>query len=155
MLTTVTLILAAAVLALLAVAMGWVLGWANRVFHVEVDPKIEAINDILPGANCGACGFAGCRAFAEGVVGGEIAPADCTVASDMDREDIAAFLGVDAGEAEKKAARLLCAGGSDVAVKSVSARANRPSRSSSSWISPPVRFGQVTLTPSERQRLNA
>ena len=42
MITTVTLILAAAVLALLAVGMGWVLGWASRVFHVEIDPKEEA-----------------------------------------------------------------------------------------------------------------
>lgn len=71
MLTTVTLILAAAVLALLAVSMGWVLGWANRVFHVEVDPKIEALQVIMPGANCGGCGYIGCRAYAEAIGKGE------------------------------------------------------------------------------------
>jgi len=69
--TTVTLILAAAVLALLAVGMGWVLGWASRVFHVEVDPKVEAINIILPEVNCGGCGYIGCNEYAEAVVSGE------------------------------------------------------------------------------------
>jgi electron transport complex protein RnfB len=68
MLTTVTLILAAGALALLAVGMGWVLGWASRAFHVEIDPKIEAINVILPGANCGGCGFVGCGDYAEAIV---------------------------------------------------------------------------------------
>jgi Na+-translocating ferredoxin:NAD+ oxidoreductase RNF subunit RnfB len=68
---TVTLILAAVILALLAVGMGWVLGWANRVFHVEVDPRVEAINMILPGVNCGGCGYIGCGAYAEAVASGE------------------------------------------------------------------------------------
>lgn len=71
MLGTVTLILAAVILALLAVGMGWVLGWANRVFHVEVDPRVEALNRILPGVNCGGCGYIGCGAYAEAIAGGE------------------------------------------------------------------------------------
>ena len=68
MLTTTALLLAAGVLAVLAVAMGYVLGWANRTFRVEVDPKVEAILGALPGANCGGCGFVGCAAYAEAVV---------------------------------------------------------------------------------------
>jgi len=44
------------------------LAYAARRFAVKVDPKVEAVRDVLPGANCGACGFAGCQAYAEAVV---------------------------------------------------------------------------------------
>ncbi len=66
--TTITVLLAAVVLAALAVAVGCILGWANRAFHVEVDPKVEAAMAILPGANCGGCGYVGCSEYAEAVV---------------------------------------------------------------------------------------
>jgi Na+-translocating ferredoxin:NAD+ oxidoreductase RNF subunit RnfB len=94
---------------------GVLIALANKKLKVWEDPRIDQIADILPGANCGACGYAGCRAFAEGVVEGVVAPAGCTVMSEGEREDLAAFLGVDAGEANKVVARLLCAGGTDVA----------------------------------------
>ena len=68
MLTSTSMITAAVLLTLLAIAFGVILGWANRAFHVEVDPKVEAINDALPGANCGGCGFVGCSEYAEAVV---------------------------------------------------------------------------------------
>jgi len=67
MLTTVTVVLAAAVLGGLAVAAAFVLGWASRAFHIEVDPKVEAVQDALPGANCGGCGFVGCAEYAQAV----------------------------------------------------------------------------------------
>ncbi len=66
-----TVALAAVVLALLAVVMGWVLGWANKTFHVEVDPKVEAVSNALPGANCGGCGYVGCSEYAEAVAVGK------------------------------------------------------------------------------------
>lgn len=69
--TTVALILAAGVLVVLAVAMGFVLGWANRAFHVRTDPKVEQILAALPGANCGGCGFVGCAEYAAAVARGE------------------------------------------------------------------------------------
>ena len=62
-----TIVLAAAVLGILSVAASHMLGWANRVFHVDVDAKVEAILEALPGANCGACGFLGCAEYAEAV----------------------------------------------------------------------------------------
>ncbi len=65
-------LLAAALLLLLALAMAFVLGWANRAFHVEVDPKVRAIDGaVLPGANCGGCGYVGCSEYAEAVAAGE------------------------------------------------------------------------------------
>ena len=88
---------------------------ANRRLHVEEDPRIDVVDDMLPHANCGACGFPGCRPFAESLVQGASLPGKCTVSSEEGREDIAAYLGVDVGAEEKRVARLACAGGSNVA----------------------------------------
>jgi len=87
----------------------------NRKFRVWEDPRIDVVAGLLPGANCGACGQPGCRAFAEQVVQGVIVPALCTVASPDVRSDIAGYLGVDVGQAVQRVARLLCAGGRDAA----------------------------------------
>lgn len=88
---------------------------ANKRLWVWEDPRIDIVSQMLPNANCGACGLPGCRAFAEQAVAGKVSPAQCTVSGASAREQIASFLGVDAGEAVKNVARLLCAGGSDVA----------------------------------------
>src|SRR3990172_6582305 len=45
------------------------LAWAAKKFAVKTDPLVEAVREALPGANCGACGFAGCQGYAEAVVG--------------------------------------------------------------------------------------
>ena len=55
------------VLGITGVLMGLFLAYASKKFEVEVDPKVEAILAILPGANCGACGFPGCAGYASGV----------------------------------------------------------------------------------------
>jgi len=89
---------------------------ANAKFKVWEDPRIEGVRDLLPGADCGACGEAGCRAFAGAVVSGRRQPAGCTVMNADQRAEVAAYMGVDAGQAEKRVARLLCAGGNDVAL---------------------------------------
>jgi len=91
---------------------------ARKKLYVWEDPRIDQVNAMLPGANCGACGFAGCRAFAEQLIAGATEPAICTVASPDDRVDIASYLGVDVGTAANRVARLLCAGGCDVAPRS-------------------------------------
>ena len=88
---------------------------ANKRLWVWEDPRIDVVSQMLPNANCGACGLPGCRAFAEQAVAGKVTPAQCTVSGEAAREQIASYLGVDAGEAVKNVARLLCAGGSDVA----------------------------------------
>ena len=89
---------------------------ANRTLYVAEDPRIDVVEDLLPHANCGACGFPGCRPFAEALVAGGALPGKCTVSSDDGRSDIAQFLGVDVGAEEKRVARLACAGGTNVAV---------------------------------------
>ena len=114
----VTLILTSvAILGGMGLFFGTLIALANAKLKVWEDPRIGAVEEALPGANCGACGLAGCRAFAEAAVNGVVAPAGCTVMGEEDRLDVAALLGVSAGEANKLVARLLCAGGSDVATK--------------------------------------
>lgn len=88
--------------------------WKLRVYE---DPRIDAVTAMLPGANCGACGFPGCRGFAEQAVAGKIQPAACNVINTEGAALIASYLGVDAGQANKRVARLLCAGGTNVAVQ--------------------------------------
>lgn len=88
---------------------------ANHKLKVWEDPRIEVVAGMLPGANCGACGVPGCRAFAVKLVSGEAQPAGCNVANAEGRAAIASYLGVDAGAAVKTVARMLCAGGTHVA----------------------------------------
>jgi len=91
------------------------LAFASRRFAVWEDPRIDQVEAMLPKSNCGACGMAGCRNFAERATLGEIAPGLCTVSTPAQREAIAALLGVEAGIGEARVARLACAGGRHVA----------------------------------------
>jgi electron transport complex protein RnfB len=106
---------AGAFMALLGVALAGVIAFANRRLYVYEDPRIDQVEELLPKSNCGACGTAGCRNFAEKVVAGEIMPAQCTVNAPAQNTVIADLLGVDAGSVEKRVARLACAGGRHVA----------------------------------------
>ncbi len=60
------------VLGLLGIILGIVLSLANQYLTVEEDPRIDDIEKLLPNYNCGACGTPGCRAFATGIVNGEV-----------------------------------------------------------------------------------
>ncbi len=102
-------------MALLGIALAGVIAYANRRLFVYEDPRIEEVEALLPKSNCGACGTAGCRNFAEKVVAGEILPAQCTVNAPAQNQVIASLLGVAAGSVEKRVARLACAGGRHVA----------------------------------------
>ncbi len=95
---------------------------ANRKLKVWEDPRIDVVAGMLPQANCGACGLPGCRAFAEKAVLGTVQPAQCTVSPADKVKEIAGFLGVDVGTGTKRVARLLCAGGADVAIQRASYR---------------------------------
>nr|WP_274522210.1 RnfABCDGE type electron transport complex subunit B [Ectothiorhodospira mobilis] len=102
-------------MASLGVLLAGVLAFANRRLYVFEDPRIDQLEDMLPRTNCGACGEAGCRAFAEALVAGRAQPAQCTVNSAEMNQKIADFLGVSVGSQERRIARLACAGGSHVA----------------------------------------
>ncbi len=115
MLSTSTLALSAAILGGVGTFFATIIALARKKLYVWEDPRIDEVSTMLPNNNCGACGLAGCRAFAEALVQGIQQPANCTVASADDRADIASYLGVDVGAATTRVARLLCAGGCDVA----------------------------------------
>ncbi|HEY4953255.1 MAG TPA: (Fe-S)-binding protein [Gemmatimonadaceae bacterium] len=106
---------AALILGGVGLVFGVFIAIANKRFWVWEDPRIDIVSQMLPNANCGACGLPGCRAFAEQAVAGQVTPAQCTVSGEAARGQIASYLGVDVGEAVKNVARLLCAGGTDVA----------------------------------------
>lgn len=103
-------------LGLLTLALAGLIAFANKKLFVFEDPRIDQVEDMLPHANCGACGFPGCRPFAEALVAGSVLPGKCSVSSDEGRLAIATFLGVALGTEEKRVARLACNGGMNVAI---------------------------------------
>ncbi|MCB9081205.1 MAG: RnfABCDGE type electron transport complex subunit B [Lewinellaceae bacterium] len=111
-----TIAIAVAALGGLTLLLTLLLIWANKKFFVYEDPRIDQVEDLLPHANCGACGYPGCRPFAEALVQGQALPGKCTVSTDEGRSRIADFLGVALGAEEKRVARLACAGGTNVAI---------------------------------------
>jgi Na+-translocating ferredoxin:NAD+ oxidoreductase RNF subunit RnfB len=102
------------ILGSLGLLYGLGLAFASKKFHVDVDPKIEKINEILPGANCGACGHPGCFAYAEAVAtqGEEINK--CAPGGAGAVKKIADIMGLKATSQERKIAVIHCqSGGKD------------------------------------------
>jgi len=97
----------------LAIVFGVVLGFSARKFHVESDPNVNNIVRVLPGANCGGCGYPGCTIFAERVVSGEAAYNACPPGGDVAAVEIAKFLGIDASPSNRKIAFIKCNGTND------------------------------------------
>lgn len=102
-------------MATLGGVLALMLAVASKKLYVFEDERIEQVEELLPHSNCGACGTAGCRNFAEQLVQGQLEPARCTVNTPDQNKDIALLLGVDLGNVEKRTARLACAGGQHVA----------------------------------------
>lgn len=88
-----------------------VLALAARVFYVEIDPRITEVDDCLPGANCGGCGYTGCGACAEAIVAGK-APVNACIAGGPDiTAQVAAVMGGEVGFVEPRIAEHYCTGG--------------------------------------------
>ena len=87
------------------------LGIASRFFSVEVDPKIKEIEAILPGANCGGCGFPGCAGFAEAVAEGKADLNACAAGGPSVAQEIGRILGLEVKGGRKMIATVLCRGG--------------------------------------------
>ncbi|MDR0361360.1 MAG: RnfABCDGE type electron transport complex subunit B [Planctomycetota bacterium] len=78
----------------LGALLALVLAIASRKFAVETDPRVKQVNETLPGANCGGCGYAGCAAYAEAVVLGGADPTLCAPGGAKTGLAIAEILGV-------------------------------------------------------------
>ncbi|HBK67383.1 MAG TPA: electron transporter RnfB [Firmicutes bacterium] len=99
-----------AILAFLGVVFGSGLAVASRKLKVESDPRIDEVEALLPGANCGGCGYPGCRGLAEAIVSGAAPVTACPVTKDY--SSIAEVMGVEAtSAAERMIAKVRCAGG--------------------------------------------
>jgi electron transport complex protein RnfB len=83
---------------------------ANRFLAVEVDPLEEAVNELLPGANCGGCGHPGCSQMAALIASGDAPPSDCPVLGGDALAAIGEVLGIDVEAGERQVARVLCKG---------------------------------------------
>ena len=101
---------AVAVLGGLGVAFGLLLGFVGKKFAVEVDERVVEVRAALGGANCGACGYAGCDAFAEAVVKGEAKANGCTPGGAATAAVIAKVMGVTVEQTEPMVARVCCQG---------------------------------------------
>ncbi len=99
-------------LAVMGAVFGVILAVAGKKFAVEVDPRIEAIQKILPGANCGSCGYPGCSGYAEAIVLGGAGMSLCPVCGSDVAQNIAQIMGasVDEKTSQRNVAQLMCAG---------------------------------------------
>src|SRR5512143_245818 len=103
------------VLAGLGIVFGVALAIVAARFVVKVDPKVEQVRETLPGANCGACGFAGCMGYAEAVVGNpDVAASMCAPGKSAVAEKVALITGKKAEKLDPKIARVFCQGGTSL-----------------------------------------
>ena len=81
------------VLGVTGLAAAVLLYFVSRLFKVEEDPRIDLVQAVLPGANCGGCGFAGCRNFAEACVkAGGIEGLSCPVGGEPTMDEVKKIL---------------------------------------------------------------
>ena len=98
------------VITAVGVVVGYGLVFTGKKFHVEVDERESAVREVLPGNNCGACGFAGCDAMAAAIVKGEAPVNGCPVGGAPVAGKIGAIMGSDAEAVERKVAFVRCKG---------------------------------------------
>ena len=104
------ILIAIGILGGLGLIFGLVLAAASKVFYVETDPRLDQLNECLPGANCGGCGYAGCGGYAEAVHNGEAPIGKCASGGNECAQAMAAIMGVEAGEVTRKVALVRCSG---------------------------------------------
>ena len=104
------IIIAVAVVGGVGLFIGLFLGIAAIKFKVEVDEKEEAIEGVLPGNNCGGCGYAGCANLAAAIAKGEAPVNACPVGGEPVGAKVAEIMGVDAGESKRMVAFVKCNG---------------------------------------------
>lgn len=89
---------------------GLLLAYASKVFKADIDERINQINELLPGVNCGGCGYAGCNSLAESIVKGKASPAACTAVPVETAVKISAVMGMDAVTPVRMRAHVMCSG---------------------------------------------
>lgn len=106
-----TVIITIISLSLLAIVSAVILYFVAQKFKIFEDPRIDQVQEILPAANCGGCGFAGCRNFAEALVAAETFDGlNCPVGGSAVMQSAAGILGKAAVAVDPTVAVLLCNG---------------------------------------------
>lgn len=108
-----SIVLATLAIGVVGLLVGLLLVWVAGKFKVEVDEKEAAVRDLLPGNNCGGCGYAGCDALAAAIAKGEAAVGACPVGGANVATAISAVMGVEADASEPMVAFVKCAGTCD------------------------------------------
>ena len=104
------ILIAIAILGGLGLIFGLVLAAASKMFYVETDPRLDQLNECLPGANCGGCGYAGCGGYAEAVLNGEAKIGLCASGGDECAQAMGQIMGVKVEAVAKKVAVVRCSG---------------------------------------------
>ncbi len=113
-----TPILILLVLTSLGLVFGFILAYSNKKFSMEVNPLIHIVEDVLPKGQCGACGYAGCMAYAEAVVlNSDVPPNLCTPGKDAVAKLVAELTGKAAAPMEAQIAQVKCAGSHSNAIE--------------------------------------
>ena len=104
------IIIATVIVGVVGLIVGLFLGIAAISFKVEVDEREEAILEVLPGNNCGGCGYAGCSGLAAAIVKGEAPVNACPVGGEAVGNKVAEIMGVEAQAGNKMVAFVHCKG---------------------------------------------
>lgn len=106
-----TIIWTIVILTVLGLLLALILFWVAKKFKVEEDPRIDEVEKVMPGANCGGCGFAGCRAFADAAVKAPNLDNNfCPVGGNEVMKKVAAILGYEIAEKAPQLAVVRCNG---------------------------------------------
>ena len=98
------------VLGILGLVFGLVLAYASKQFAVEVDERVEMITNVLPGANCGGCGYPGCAGLANAIVQGKADVNSCPVGGEVSTSKISKIMGIVSKQGEKQVGKVICKG---------------------------------------------
>lgn len=98
------------IISVMGLIFGASLGFAGVKLKIEVDPKLDLLKSALPGANCGACGFVGCEAYANAIFENNAPTNACPVGGADVAKNIADIMGVEASAISKKVAFVKCNG---------------------------------------------
>ena len=113
------MVIAAPVLVIGSVGLffGLLLGYASKKLAVHTDPRLDEVINALPSANCGACGYPGCAAFAQAVINGEAEPSGCVPGGASTADAVSEILGLDGSNANEPVMAVVhCKGGDSEAV---------------------------------------
>lgn len=109
------ILIPALIFAVLGAVVGALLAVASKAFAVPTDETAEKITELLPGANCGGCGYSGCAALAAAISKGEAKPSSCAVADGEIIKKISAVIGIAEEAPVKMKAHVMCSGEQNLA----------------------------------------